>query len=377
MGNIGENMTNGTVPPVGTTGTAYATTVNAFLEEVKERLEASVPLSSLQPGELDQLNNPITNVQYLGLYDQTIVPTAPIGSMQSYGGDLYWVSASGAAKITTGANLNAAGIGGITGDYGGVNPAQLRFVDVDETYYAYDNYGLGNWARFAARSFDIYGSVAGANKVRVTWAGSTSYTITLPAAPPGSGTGIVQMASTGTMTASSTVTEITVTGTSTLNDTVTLAANKTIVLSGTGVVRHGDYSEAFLCALSYVPESGASITVFGGTAPYVSVSAGATVHFHVPVQSGRRIKKILVSGTGSGGSTTPTATLTRLSAAGASSAGFSYSSALSGAITAAFEYTYTVIGSELMTQGTVMAVDMLSAGAATSFRTITVVYDQP
>ena len=376
MGNIGDTMTSGTVPPVGTAGTAYATQVNSFLTEVKGRLEAKVPLSSLQPGELNLFNNPVSNAQYVGLYEQTALPTLPIGALQSFGGDLYWVSPSGAAKITTGSALNAAGIGGITGDYGGINPAQFRFVDVDETFYAYDNFGLGNWARVGGRSFDVYGAVAGTNRVRITWAGSTSYTITLPAAAPGSGTGIVQMDSTGLMTASATVTGITVTGTSTLNDTVTLAANKNLVLSGTGVISHGEYSEAFLCALSYVPESGASYTIVGGAGPYINVSAGETVHFNVPVQAGRRIKKIKLSGVGSGGSTTPTVDLWLLSSAGSASASFTTSSSLSGAITAAFEYTYTVIGTQIMAQGSMMTVDVTSLGAATAFRTITVVFDQ-
>lgn len=205
MGNIGESMTNPTIPAVGTAGTGYAATVNLFLAEVKQRLEAKVPLSSLLGGTLSMANSPIEDIQYLELYPQLVAPTTPVGSFQNFAGDVYWVSTSGAIKITNGAALNSAGIGGITGDYGGVNPAQLRFVDADETYYFYDDFGAGRWARLSGRSVDISGDISGAERVRISWLGTgASYTLTLPTVVPGS-TSLVQMAASGQLSASNTV----------------------------------------------------------------------------------------------------------------------------------------------------------------------------
>src|SRR5688572_8381206 len=103
---IGDPITQ-PIPPVGTSGTQYATEVNEFLEEVKERLEDQIPVSALLPGPLDMLNNPIDNVQYVHLYEQGVTPVTPSGSLQRFNGDLWWISLSGAVQITDGAAVNS------------------------------------------------------------------------------------------------------------------------------------------------------------------------------------------------------------------------------------------------------------------------------
>lgn len=206
MGDIGTPMTSPDVPTVGTAGTGYATTIYNFLQEVKQRLQAKVPLSSILVSALDMTNNAIQNLSYASLYPQSSTPSTPSYSLQGYLGDLYWVSPSGAVKITSGTSLNSAGIGGITGDYGGANPAQLRFVDADTEYYAYDDFAGGLWAYFKARAFDIAGAASGSPRARLTWAGSSSYTVTLPAAVPAS-QALVQMSTGGVLSASNTLAE--------------------------------------------------------------------------------------------------------------------------------------------------------------------------
>src|SRR3954463_14267381 len=113
MPSIGDPITQ-PIPPVGTTGTDYASQIDAFLTEVKTRLEADLPLSSLAAGTLDLSNNPLANAQYVGVYPGSGIPTTPVASLQNFGNDLYWVSASGAVKITNGAAINVTGIYGIT-----------------------------------------------------------------------------------------------------------------------------------------------------------------------------------------------------------------------------------------------------------------------
>lgn len=181
MGNIGEPMTYPTVPPVGTTGTSYASTINEFLGEVKQRLEDPVPLSSINIETLDMANSPVQNVEYLSFSESAELPEEPAGSIWFYDGEFYMVTSTGAVQITDGLTLNIAGVGGITGDYGGANPAQLRFVDADQEYYFYDNYGTGAWGRAWARTFDVAGGATSANRVRLAYAGTVDQTITLPA----------------------------------------------------------------------------------------------------------------------------------------------------------------------------------------------------
>ena len=223
---IGDTITE-PIPPVSTPGTGYASQLVAFLEEVKARLEAKVPLSSLLAGLFDLDNNAIENIQYGHFYEQLSSPTTPVGSLQNYQGNLWWVSSAGAAQITSGNALNAASLGAIDGDYGGVNPASLRFVDADETFYFYDDYGALKWARLSGRSIDIHGGATETDRVRITWAGSSSYTLTLPDSPPAS-TAIMQMDSSGNVTASNTIANPTV-----FSDTVTV--NSTVSVSSRSV----------------------------------------------------------------------------------------------------------------------------------------------
>lgn len=200
MGNIGDAISE-TIPAVGTSGTTYATNINAFLTEVKARLEADVPRASLAAGDLDLNGDDLQNAGYLGLATAASTPTTPVGSLQRYGNNLYWINNAGAVQITSGTSLNTTLVGGITGDYGGANPAQLRFVDADLEYYAYDDYAGGAWARVWARNFDIAAGATSAFRARLAFGGGGNVTYTLPSAAPAAAA-FLQMDTSGNITAS-------------------------------------------------------------------------------------------------------------------------------------------------------------------------------
>lgn len=207
MGDIGDTISE-TIPAVGTSGTTYATNITAFLTEVKTRLEAQVPRTSLAPGDLDLETFSLQNAGYVGFAEADEEPTTPTSTLQCFDGDVYWIHASGAVQITSGNSLNNALLGGITGDYGGSNPAEFKFVDADQEYYAYDDESGGAWARVWAKNFDIAAGATSAVRVRLAYGGASSYTLTLPS-PPNNPPGVafLQMNSSGTVTASSTLTE--------------------------------------------------------------------------------------------------------------------------------------------------------------------------
>jgi hypothetical protein len=196
---IGDSITP-PVPAVGTAGTTYASQIVAFLTEVKARLEAKVALTSLLAGLFDLSNNGIANAAYVELYEQASAPTTPVGSIQRYGGELYYVSSSGAVRITNGGALDVVSANGITGDYAA--PAEFKYDVGALEYFAYSDEAAGNWARVGAQGFDIYGTLAGTTRVRLSWAGglSPSYTLTLPAAVPAS-SAILRMDASGNLTA--------------------------------------------------------------------------------------------------------------------------------------------------------------------------------
>lgn len=204
MGNIGDPIVSGSIPAVGTSGTTYASNLNLFLTEVKNRLEALVPKASLEDGALDMNGYSVQNSSYVGVTNGLSAPTTPSNSLQAFGGNLYWINTGGAVQITSGTTLNTSLAGGITGDYGGANPAQFRFVDADQEYYAYDDYAGGAWARVWARNFDIAGGATSAQRVRLAYGGGGSYTMTLPAAAPASAS-MLQMDNAGTVTAANTI----------------------------------------------------------------------------------------------------------------------------------------------------------------------------
>lgn len=282
MGDIGTPMTSGTVPAVGTSGTGYATTINAFLTEAKGRLEAKVPFSSLLVGTLDMANNAIQNVSNLLLYPGSGVPSTPTGSIQRYNNDLYWVSASGAVQITSGASLNSAGIGGITGDYGGANPAQFRFVDVDQTYYAYDDFGGAAWAYIQGRGMQITAGLTSLVRVRIQWAGSSSYDITLPASLPASQS-LMQMDASGNVTASN-----------------TLATNQSVTVAGTGTFKHGDQTICHAPIAMAVPVGAYAAEVTDGASDFaqfnLTTGGGKAYIPLVGLRTGDRLKSVAVAG---------------------------------------------------------------------------------
>lgn len=210
MGNIGDPITTGSIPAVGTSGTTYAENLNLFLTEVKSRLEADVPKTSLAAGELNMGGSPVFNVSSVGLSNVSSVPTGPNNTLQSYGDELYWINSDGAAKLTDNGVLNAAGVKGITGDYGGVNPAQFRFVDADQEYYAYDDFGGLAWARIWAKNFDLAAGATSSFRVRMAFTGGASYTMTLPAAVPAANA-LVKMSSSGALSTTTSVSRTVVT----------------------------------------------------------------------------------------------------------------------------------------------------------------------
>lgn len=295
MGSVGDSMSGTPIPAVGSAGTGYATKIVNFLTEVKTRLEARLPMSSLLIGVLDMANNAIQNIAYAGLYEQASTPTAPLGSLQRYNNDLYYVGPSGAVRITNDADLNATGIGGITGDYGDPNPAELRFVDADKIYYHYDDYGGGIWATTRQHKVQLAGGSTSTKKVTIDWAGGTDMTISLPAAVPGATT-VMQMTTGGAISLSNVlnITSVDATG-----DITSADYHLTDTLFRT--VNVGDY---------IYTNSGYSVTI-GTHAVTGLLDASKVVIFGLDgLVAGDRVKYITLLG--SWGTDQPTFNLTKL-----------------------------------------------------------------
>lgn len=203
MGDIGDPIST-TVPDPGDLGPDYAEDISEILEEVVTRLTQPVPIGSLTNDTLETLdlnNGPLANAQYVALYEQAEEPDgAPFGRVVYFGGNFYFVTSSGTIQVTDGTNLNASGIGGIVGDYGGGNPAKVTFVDAGEVYKFYDNEAAGEWAIIQARQLDLTDEATGRTvSVKPSTSVAASWTLSLPVNDPASGTSVVGITNAGAM----------------------------------------------------------------------------------------------------------------------------------------------------------------------------------
>lgn len=281
MGSIGDAFTP-TVPSVGSSGTQYAVDINAALLELITRVSSPVPFSALSGSTLDLNNIPAIDFQYLGLYEQPSSPgVSPVGRLERYQNNLYWVGQSGAVQLTNGASINISSAGGFGGDY--ISAAALAtYVDAQTRYEFYDNTAGTVWAFLRARGIDVGGTAGSTNFVRIDTGGTANYTFRLPATLPGANRSVLVISNTGQVEDNS--------ATDTISNTVHLAANVDIVQSGTGKIQHGD--RTLYCAPILTVSTGTWAELFADS--YQSTVAGIGRFKVMGLQSNWRIKSVKV-----------------------------------------------------------------------------------
>ena len=288
---IGSTLTN-SVPAVGSSGTGYATAVNALLNEMKTAIEGTVPFSALSGSTLDMNNVPIVDAAYVAFYNTTGTPSAALAGRFVYSdGEMWAVNSTGAIQITSGGGLNAAAIGGIAGDYGGANPASVRFVDAALRYDFYDDYGGLAWAYVRGRGVDIAGGATSTNYAQLRYAGSSTLTFTLPSSVAAAAErSVVQIDSSGVLSTNSSGTPLI--GTIHLTGDINISGN---------IIRGTKYIE-------YAPQRGVCQVTAGAlntNTPLIAASGGSTtVKFALPaLPRGATITFINVKGYKSTGGT--------------------------------------------------------------------------
>jgi hypothetical protein len=300
MGDIGDPIDT-TIPDVGAFGTEYAQDINDILEEVVARLTAPVPVSSIEnddQGTLDMNNGAFTNAQYVSFYEQGTQPDgAPAGRIVYFAGNVWFVTASGAIQVTDGTGLNTTVNGGIGGDYGGINPALVSFVDASETYEFYDNASAGEWAIIKARQLDLVDEASGRTlHVKPSASIAATWTLTLPVNDPASGVSIATVDATGQLKYAE---DATVTQGFTISDDITL--------SGTTKINHGTRTLVYSPVVAVKTGTGTGIATLVPLADGWGVDAGSTNNFvsfsATGLQSNWRLLRMLVVVTRSGAGT--------------------------------------------------------------------------
>ncbi len=298
MGNIGDIITQ-PIPPVSTSGTGYATGINAFLEEVKGRLEADFPLSALNPaGGLDMEGNPLINTQYVALEDQADLPSgSPSSRFESYLGDAYWIGPAGAVRITNAGTLDVTASGGIGEDYGS-SAAGVLYNNASGLYKFYSNATTLTWGFGRFQGVEIANSATGLFRARLLWAGSADKSYTFPPAPPAA-VGVMTMGTGGVMTAGS----ATVGTTMTIGAAWTFTANP--VLSSATRIKHGD--RKLLLDSGSFTEVNPNTCEIDGNFLATTTATNASIFYFIPLEVGKRLKSVTAS---VGKTTTGTTALT-------------------------------------------------------------------
>lgn len=283
--------------------------------------------------------------------------------------ELYWRSNTGTnVKLTSGASLNVAAFtGGIGGDYTAVGAAEA-FDDSNKRYTFKD--GNGNWARatlggvrlieFGTTESLYVGLIAPATL-------AASYDVTLPLAAPGS-TSLVQMSSTGVLTASNTVTNaITVSALITASAGVTCATNQHVTVGGTGLVKHGTRT---MC-IPLLP-AGLASTFLPATTVDI-VSPDTLLYVPISIEVGKRI--LVTRARGFDSATGPTKFAAALAASGSGVTGQGTASSGSGSQqTVTSQALNVTVATQIQYY---IAVNVTTGSATCTITSVEVDYDQP
>lgn len=294
MAAIGQPFTT-TVPTVGTSGTTYASSINAILQECIDRLSVTIPTGSIAAATatLDMNNQAITNASYVGLYEQAAIPSgAPFSRLAVYGGNLYYVGSAGVIQLTRDGTINVTGVAGIGGDYGGVDPALLKFVAATETYEFYDDGSLLQWAIVKARQATLIDETAGLSVIlKPSTSIAANYTISLPTNDPATGVALISMNSSGALAHG-----VTIDNAEAFSGVVTFSADP--VLSGTTNIRHGDRTVQVGLAVTAFGPGPVAVSVVPTTVSGVPTTPVDTTTINIPldVGVGQRLKSIRATG---------------------------------------------------------------------------------
>ena len=231
---IGTNL-NLDLPSLSDTYAQALAKTAAGLSAIQDSLaDRATPAALNINAPLDFGGNAITNCTSVQLASGNTPNVA--GSLFYLNGEFYAVDATGVVQITANGQLNAASIGGIGGDYGGINPAAVTFDEASSQYRFYEDGGAGTWADVVARSIILEGT-NGDVQIQVDDAINTSRILSIKSLP-GSGvkllvynaaTSTLEDASVTNPDALSVAGDVTATGTVTA-DKLKFSGTKTLII---------------------------------------------------------------------------------------------------------------------------------------------------
>ena len=352
MGSIGDAFPY-SAPVLGSTNWANWILVT---DELITRVSSPVPLSSLTAGTFDLDNSSIINVKDVQFIDNGVaLPTTP-GLMEFHNDEFWFITSAGAIQITQAGSLNTTINGGIGGDYGGANPASVRFIDASNRYDFYDDFGTLTWAYGRFRALDLANGATGLGRARLSFTGVASVDFELPATLPASDAALVQLDSSGAITFNDSGNPLT-----------------TDLVLGSGIkIQHDD---RIINAVPVGLTSQGTFTTLVCGFQTATLNAGHAIIYLTPtdIQVGWRIKSVGIQCNKADGTFATTELFTTI--AGSPTAVSLATGSSNGAgltlITATLGSPYTVV------TGFGITLVVNSAAVGDAFGNLTITYDQP
>lgn len=156
--------------------------------------------------------------------------TADPGSWFYYAGEHYLATGDGAIQITDNGALNASALGGITGDFGGANPARVEYENGTGEYRFTEDPGV--YADLRCDDLILVGSGSGSVRLSCKSDVTTATNFTI-ATPPASGTAFLTVNSAGDIVQATSVTVAQTCATMTVGTLLTLPSGSVTSLGMT------------------------------------------------------------------------------------------------------------------------------------------------
>ncbi len=305
-----------TLPTVGVTvGPTWATNLNTALSSIIAVLETKVTPAGMDINADLSYRSAGTSyrakdVKAVSLtnQDSTLAagtyPTTLFTSDSD--GELYFNDNAGRqVQVTSNGSVNVSTSGGITGSGYGTASVEVNWDSGSSTYRMRDGAAADDFAHVEVDDVKLNDGSAHTLTVAAP-AMAADYTFTLPAAVPAASNTILQMATSGAVTASNTVGSIT-----TNSGGVTVASGQHVTVAGTGRFKHGTLSKTYP-GNSFTPTAWTNVVAFNDGSLVCSGTDGHNFYKAADLPVGARVIAVSFYAQHGASGSTRTARLVRI-----------------------------------------------------------------